>query len=208
MRRLVLLRHGRTDWNHTGRAQGHADVPLDDRGEAEAKAVAPVLAALGPVAIWSSDLARAAATAGHVAAEAGLEPILDVRLREYDVGLHRQGLTSKEYAVAHPVEHAALASGDVAAIPGRETRDDVLDRFLPALTSYAGELGEGETGIVVSHGAALRTSVPAFLGWPAETDQTLGGLANCGWIELEHGAGTWTPREVRWRLRAWNRVLT
>ena len=80
MRRLVLLRHGRTEWNDTGRAQGHADVPLDETGEAQAKAVAPVLAALAPVAVWSSDLARAAGTAAVVAAEAGLEPVLDLSL--------------------------------------------------------------------------------------------------------------------------------
>jgi probable phosphoglycerate mutase len=207
VRRLVLLRHGRTGWNHTGRAQGHADVPLDAEGEAQAKAVAPVLAALAPVAVWSSDLARAAQTAGIVAAEAGLEPVLDPRLREYDVGPNRQGLTLEEYAVAHPAEHAALVAGDLAAIPGAETDADVRARFLPALTSYADGLGDGETGIVVSHGAALRTSVLAFLGWPGEVDRTLGVLANCGWVELEHTASTWAPGEARWRLRAWNRVV-
>ena len=207
MRRLVLLRHGRTDWNRTARAQGHADVSLDAEGEAEAKAVAPVLAALQPVAIWSSDLARAAATARLVAAEAGLQPVLDPRLREYDVGPNRQGLTAAEYAAVHPAEHAALVAGDVAGLPGRETPDDVLARFLPALRAYADQLGEGETGIVVSHGAAIRTSVPAFLGWPEAVDETLGVLANCGWVELEHMEATWTPGEAGWRLRAWNRVV-
>jgi probable phosphoglycerate mutase len=206
--RLVLLRHGRTGWNHSGRAQGHADVPLDAEGEAQAKVVAPVLAALDPVAVWSSDLARAAQTAAVVAAEAGLEPLLDPRLREYDVGPHRQGLTLEEHADAHPVEHAALVAGDLAAIPGAEDDADVLARFLPALTSYADSLADGETGIVVSHGAALRTCVPAFLGWPEEVDRTLGVLANCGWIELAHSASTWTPGEARWRLRAWNRVVS
>lgn len=209
--RLVLLRHGRTGWNHTGRAQGHADVPLDAEGEAQAKAVAPVLAALDPVAVWSSDLLRASQTAAAVAAEAGLEPVLDPRLREYDVGPNRQGLTSEEYAAAHPVEHAALVAGDIGAIPGRETSQDVRARFLPALTSYAASLGDGETGIVVSHGAALRTCVPAFLGWPEEVDRGLGVLANCGWIELELSApataAAWTSGGVRWRLRAWNRVV-
>lgn len=208
MRRLVLLRHGRTGWNHSGRAQGHADVPLDAEGEAQAKAVAPVLAALDPVAVWSSDLARAAQTAAVVAAEAGLVPVLDARLREYDVGPNRQGLTAEEYAAAHPAEHAALVAGELAAIPGRETPRDVLVRFLPALTSYADSLGDGQTGIVVSHGAALRTCVPAFLGWPEEVDQGLGVLANCGWVELELSAATWTSGAVRWRMRAWNRVVT
>ena len=206
MRRLVLLRHGRTAWNHTGRAQGHADVPLDDEGERQARTVAPVLAALSPVAVWTSDLSRAAGTASFVAAAAGVDPVSDPRLREYDVGPNRQGLTSQQYAASHPAEHAALVAGDIDEIPGRETAADVLVRVVPALTSYAEALGEGETGIVVSHGAALRTCVPAFLGWPEEVDQTLGVLANCGWIELEHSAASWTPGAVRWRLRAWNRV--
>ena len=208
MRRLVLLRHGRTEWNETGRAQGHADVPLDEVGLAQAKEVAPVLAALRPVAVWSSDLSRAAQTADAVAAEAGLEPVLDARLREFDIGPHRVGLTSEQYAAAHPEEHAALLVGNIDAIPGRETHDDVLARFLPALTSYADELGEGETGLVVSHGAALRVVVPAFLGWDADPGESFGVLANCGWIELEHSASTWTGGVERWRLTAWNRVVT
>ncbi|GAA1939455.1 histidine phosphatase family protein [Nocardioides hwasunensis] len=207
-RRLVLLRHGRTAWNRSLRAQGHADVPLDDEGEAQAKAVAPALAAMRPVALWSSDLARAAGTARRVADEAGLDPVLDDRLREFAVGTHRTGLTLEEYADQHPVEHAALVAGDIAAIPGRESDADVLARFLPALTSYAEGLADGETGIVVSHGAAIRVAVPAFLGWPPGVDQTLGVLDNCGWVELEHAAGTWTPAEARWRLRAWNRVTS
>jgi probable phosphoglycerate mutase len=208
VRRLVLLRHGRTEWNDTGRAQGHADVPLDEVGEAQAKAVAPVMAALEPVALWSSDLARAAGTARAVADESGLEPVLDARLREFDVGPHRAGLTAEEYAFEHPVEHAALMAGEVAAIPGRETHDDVLARFLPAMTAYADSLGEGETGILVSHGAALRVVVPAFLGWGTDPGEALGVLANCGWVELEHSGSTWTGGVERWRLMAWNRVAT
>lgn len=208
MRRLVLLRHGRTEWNDTGRAQGHADVPLDEVGLAQAKEVAPVLAALRPVAVWSSDLLRASQTAAAVAAEAGLEPVLDARLREFDIGANRTGLTAEDYAAAHPEEHAALLAGNIDAIPGRETHDDVLARFLPALRSYADGLGEGDTGLVVSHGAALRVVVPAFLGWEGDPGESFGVLANCGWVVLEHSASTWTGGVERWRLTAWNRVVT
>lgn len=207
MRRLVLLRHGRTEWNDTGRAQGHADVPLDAVGQVQATTVAPVLAAMAPVAVWSSDLARAAGTAAVVAAEAGLEPVLDARLREFDVGPNRVGLTDEQYAAAHPAEHAALVASDLAAVPGRETPDDVIARFLPALASYADALGEGETGVVVSHGAALRVVVPTFLGWGAGAGESLGVLANCGWVVLEHSESAWTGGVERWRLAAWNRVV-
>jgi glucosyl-3-phosphoglycerate phosphatase len=207
VRRLVLLRHGRTEWNDIGRAQGHADVPLDEVGEAQAKEVAPALAALRPVAVWSSDLARAAMTARAVADEAGLDVVLDPRLREFAVGSNRTGLTAEQYAVAHPAEHAALMAGDIGSIPGRESDDDVRARFLPALTSYADALGEGETGIVVSHGAALRVVVPAFLGWRGEVAESLGVLSNCGWVQLEHATSVWTGGVERWRLAAWNRVV-
>jgi probable phosphoglycerate mutase len=205
--RLVLLRHGRTEWNDTRRAQGHADIPLDAEGVLQAKAVAPVLAALDPVAIWTSDLSRAAGTAAIVAAEAGLEAVVDPRLREFDVGRNRTGLTTEQYAETHPEEHAALLAGDIASIPGREDDADVLARFLPALSSYADALGEGETGIVVSHGAALRVGVPAFLGWEG-AGEGLGVLDNCGWVVLEHAASTWTGGALRWRLMAWNRVVS
>ena len=206
MRRLVLLRHGRTAWNDTGRAQGHADVPLDDVGLAQAKEIAPHMAALRPVAIWTSDLLRAAQTADAVAAECGLTAVRDDRLREFDIGPHRTGLTSDEYAEQFPEEHAALLAGDIDAIPGRETRDDVLGRFVPALTSYVDTLGMGETGLVVAHGAALRVAVPAFLGWEGDPGESFGVLANCGWVVLEHSASTWTGGLEQWRLIAWNRI--
>ncbi|MCF6379651.1 histidine phosphatase family protein [Nocardioides KLBMP 9356] len=206
MRRLVLLRHGRTEWNDTGRAQGHADVPLDDVGLAQATEVAPHLAALRPVAVWTSDLLRAAQTADAVAAECGLAATRDERIREFDIGPNRVGLTSEEYAERFPDEHAALVAGEIETIPGRETREDVLARFVPALTSYVDALGEGETALVVSHGAALRVAVPAFLGWEGDPGESLGVLANCGWVVLEHSASTWTGGVEQWRLMAWNRI--
>lgn len=207
-RTLVLLRHGQTAWNAQGRAQGHLDVELDDTGRTQARAAASAIASLRPTVLWSSDLLRASATADEVARATGLRVQVDERLREYAVGDNRGGLTTAEYAAAHPIEHAALTAGDIAAIPGRETDDDLLARFLPALTSYADVLADGETGVLVSHGAALRIAVPAFLGWPEETAQTLATLDNCGWIELEYAARTWFggTLEPRWRLAAWNRV--
>ena len=65
-RRLVLLRHGRTAWNHEGRIQGQQDVGLDDVGREQAARVAPVLAALSPSLLWSSDLGRTRETAAAV----------------------------------------------------------------------------------------------------------------------------------------------
>ncbi len=63
MRRLILIRHGETDWNVEGRWQGQIDVPLNDRGREHARQVAVNLADEGIQVIYSSDLSRALDTA-------------------------------------------------------------------------------------------------------------------------------------------------
>lgn len=194
----MLLRHGETDWNVIGRGQGHADVPLNDRGHDQAAAVAPAMAAYGPSLLWSSDLARAAETAAYVAKECALEPVLEPRLREFDLG-ERTGLTMPEYAERFPVEYADFQRGLFTAVPGGETTDDVVARFSEALAAMVGALGAGETGLVVTHGAALKTALVSLLGWPADHGASLQGVSNCGWAvldELEPGG--------RFRLSGYN----
>ena len=201
-RSLVLLRHGRTAWNATGTAQGHADVPLDETGHAQAAAVAPVLAGLAPTRLWTSDLARAAQTAAYVAKACGLEPVVDPRLREYDVG-ERTGLTLAEFARKYPEEHEAwLAGNEAMQVPGAESTSQVRARVVPALVECWDALAAGGTGVVVMHGACLRVGLAGLLGWPWEAvDDTLGGIANCGWAVLLSGRGDGPPR-----LAAYNRT--
>ena len=177
-RRLVLLRHGRTAWNAIGRAQGHADVELDDTGHEQAAAVAPWVATLRPTVLWSSDLARARQTAAYVEKETGLVAVLDPRLREYDVG-ERTGLTMAEFREQFPEEHAAWQVTHFDAVPGAESRDDVLVRFVPACRELLDAVGPGETAVAVTHGAALKVSLVALLGWPPALGESLRGLDNC-----------------------------
>ena len=66
------MRHGRTAWNAEGRAQGHADISLDDTGRRQAEAMAAVLAELRPALLVSSDLARARETAAFLEKATGL----------------------------------------------------------------------------------------------------------------------------------------
>lgn len=187
-RTLVVLRHGRTAWNDAGRAQGHADIELDQLGLAQAAAAATELARLAPVRVWSSDLSRARQTAAPLAAGAGLTPEVVPALREYDVG-KRTGMTFDEFAAAFPDEYAAWLAGDESlTVPGAETTSDVRARIVPAMQACLDALGPGETGIVVTHGAALRVGVAGLLGWPDEMDETLAGMDNCGWVHLREHA--------------------
>ena len=190
-RRLILLRHGQTAWNAATRIQGQLDSRHDETGELQAKRAAPLLAAMSPSVIHCSDLSRARRTAELVGESCGLAPVLDPRLREYRLG-QRQGLTHAEYRDAHPAEFARFAAGDWDGIPGAETAAQVADRYDAALTDLAAALSPGELGIAVSHGAAIRTGLVGFLGWPLMVARDLKGLGNCRWAELDERAdGGW-----------------
>lgn len=190
-RRLVLWRHGRTQWNAVGRAQGHANVFLDGFGRAQARRTAPLLASYAPSFVRSSDLARARETADALMALLpSVALVLDARLREYDVGI-RQGLTFPEFAEQHPNLYAQFTAGDATAIPGAETTGQVRKRMVAAITEAADAVGVGETGVVVGHGASLRVGILAFLGVPDRLGEVLAGMDNCAWavLELRHGRG-------------------
>ena len=183
-RRLVLVRHGRTSWNVAGRAQGHADVELDDVGHAQAIAAASALAVLQPAAIWTSDLARARQTCGYLEHATGLSAKPDERLREFDVGA-RQGQTLAESIKAFPDEYAAwLQSNDIFLASGAETAADVAARMVPALREFFASLQPGDTGIAVTHGACLKVGILGMLGWPQSLASSLRGIGNCAWVTL------------------------
>jgi glucosyl-3-phosphoglycerate phosphatase len=191
--RLVLVRHGQTAWNLEGRAQGHTDIGLDDTGRAQATALAPYVAAMGPTALWSSDLTRARETADHLAAATELEVRFDARLREFDVGA-RAGLTTAEFAERFPESYASWRNGQIdGQVPGAEDTEQVVARMVPALREIWQATPAGETTVVVAHGACTKVSLAAFLGWPDVVLETMRGLDNCGWAVLEedvHGRGT------------------
>jgi broad specificity phosphatase PhoE len=197
---IVLLRHGRTDWNAARRIQGHSNSELDDLGHAQAEAVAPVLAALQPVALWSSDSTRAVSTAEYVAKTCDLVPTYDARLREYSLG-PREGLHHHEYEAEAPEEYAEFVRSNWDAVPGAEKHAEVAARMTAALIEIASSLTDDGIALVVSHGAAIRTACAAMLGWPPEQALSLRGMDNCGWAVLRRPAP-----DMPWRLHAYNRT--
>ncbi len=200
-RRLVLLRHGRTAWNHARRVQGQLDAELDDSGRAQAEAVATVLATLEPTLLWSSDLVRARDTALTVGKAAGLDPTYDERLREFSLG-EREGITHDEYAALAPEEFERFRRGHYDAAPGAEPTSEVRIRMHAVLTELLAALGPGETGVAVSHGAAIRVATGAMLDWPDDQFHSLRGLDNCAWVLLEEH-----PEVSALRLGAYNRTV-
>ncbi len=175
------MRHGRTEWNLSRRAQGHADVPLDDVGRKQAAAAASLIASMRPARLWSSDLARARQTAAYVATASGLAVEEDPRLREFSVG-ERQGLTWQESIARFPWISGGIGLGaPLADVPGAETVADVAARVGPALEDALDALDPGQTGVVVGHGAALKLALAELLGWPESMARTLSVLDNSRW---------------------------
>jgi glucosyl-3-phosphoglycerate phosphatase len=181
--------------------QGHLDAELDETGHHQAADVAPMIAAMKPAALWSSDSVRARETAAYVAKETGLEPTYDARLREYFLA-DRQGLTHAEYAAVAPEEFAEFRRGNFDVVPGGETAEVVSGRVVAAVEELLGSIGAGETAVAVSHGAAIRDAVPVLLGLPVTERAVLHGLDNCAWVELDQPEPG-TPL----RLIAYNRVI-
>jgi probable phosphoglycerate mutase len=154
MTRLSLVRHGQTDWNLHKRIQGSTDIPLNSTGRAEAAEAGARLAARDWDAVVTSPLLRADETARIIAGELGLSrPSAIPGLTERNHG-EIEGLTFAERKERFP---------DGVPVPGLESRQQVLDRVLPALALIAAEYdndGPHENAVlVVSHGGVIGTLV-------------------------------------------------
>jgi glucosyl-3-phosphoglycerate phosphatase len=194
--RLIVWRHGNTDWNATSRVQGQTDVPLNALGRQQAVDAAELLIKTRPDAIVASDLHRAADTAAALATLTGLPVTYDKRLRERFFGSW-QGLTMPEVAELHPAEHTRWTNGQ--EIGGDiETLHDLGARVASALLAAAELAPPGGTVIVATHGAAARQGIGHLLAWPLETLRTLRALQNCHWVELTH------DKRRGWQVAAYN----
>lgn len=196
MSRLIVWRHGNTDWNATHRVQGQTDVALNAIGRQQAIDAAELLVTMRPDAIVSSDLHRAADTAAALAAHTGLAVGYDKRLRERYFG-NWQGLTMAEVAELYPDQHYRWTHGQ--EVGGEvETLADLGARVSEGLLAAAALAPPGGTVVAVTHGAAARQGIGHLLEWPLEQLRTLRALQNCHWVELTH------DRERGWQVAAYN----
>lgn len=179
---LVLLRHGQTEWNHTDRMQGQADVHLDATGVEQAHAAARALAARHFDAVYSSDLARAKATADTVAADLGLPVVVDPRLQEIHMGSW-SGKTRTEVEVMFPDFARLYWEGkDFRRSATGETIAEMVARSVPAVREII-ERHRGHQVLVVGHGFMLSQLVQTLVGIQPEA-RVLGGLKNAHWSEV------------------------
>ncbi len=171
--RFYLVRHGLTDWNREGRMQGHTDVPLNAEGQHQANCIAKRIAALPepPCAIWSSDLSRAADTAGAIAASLHLEVVHTSDLRETMLG-EWEGLTTAEIIARGDEERLDLYRRDSYRFrpPGGEKLDAVWARMMSVQDAMRQQYRAGAV-VIVAHGSCLRVPVCAALEAPVASMQ-------------------------------------
>jgi broad specificity phosphatase PhoE len=196
-RRLVLWRHGETDYNAAGRMQGHLDSALTPVGWNQARFAVPALARFSPDLVIASDLRRATDTATVLTDAIGVPLRIDKRLRETHLG-EWQGLTGAEVDAAYPGERDRWRKDATWAPPGGENRLDVADRASEVVTDLQqANSSVGDTVLLAAHGGLITALTARLLNLPVEAWPSLGGISNCHWVEL--GA-----RDGKWRLHAYN----
>ncbi len=183
--RIVLWRHGQTDWNIENRFQGHSDIPLNATGIAQAKRAAPLLMGLRPEKIIASDLTRAIQTAQALADISKLPIEIDAGLRETNGGKWEGKTGAQNRAEDYERFVTWLDGNDLPAGETGERRSEIAARAVSAIERALGEI---ETLIVVTHGGTARTVIGKMLELPMNQWSTIGGLSNASWSILERGA--------------------
>ncbi|MGE2690899.1 glucosyl-3-phosphoglycerate phosphatase [Mycolicibacterium pulveris] len=210
IRRLVMLRHGQTEYNAGSRMQGQLDTDLSELGREQAVAAAEVLAKRQPRVIVSSDLRRALDTAVVLGDRAGMPVLVDTRLRETHLG-DWQGMTHLEVDAVAPGARLAWREDARWAPHGGESRVDVANRAMPLVTELVVEQSEWgleapeRPVVLVAHGGLIAALTAALLRLPVDNWPILGGMGNASWVQLSGHSDTDAPAEdIRWRLDVWN----
>ena len=185
IQRIVLWRHGQTDWNLVNRFQGHSDIPLNQTGIEQARRAAPLLFGLRPSKIISSDLIRAKQTAEELANLSKLPIHIDPALRETNGGKWEGRTGAENRADDYEKFVNWLDGNDEPAGDFGERRSEIALRAVTAIEKALDQ--ETETLVVVTHGGTARIIIGNMLGLPMTQWASIGGLSNASWSILENG---------------------
>lgn len=177
--RLILVRHGQSEGNAAGIAQGHLDYGLSELGRRQSEATARRLRGETVDRLVSSPLIRAADTAAVLGAHLGLDWEPEPALTEYDIGAIT-GLTGAEIRDYFPEIATAYRSGRRPVFPGEEGRTAFFERIRALLNALA---ATDKTLVAVAHGGVIGTLCYVVTG----ADYNRPGLfqvANCSVTEI------------------------
>lgn len=186
---LFLIRHGQTDWNIAHRAQGHTNNPLNEKGIAQAKALAEKIGSCHSdiTALYSSDLDRAFLTAQITAEKLHLQVEKRPQLRERNNG-SAEGLTEEEEQALYGASEELLDQlyphsqerWHYTSIPGAETYVELLQRAKDELIEIAMK-HPGEKIAIFAHGEVLGVFLADLLGEVKPVS-----MPNCSIVEVHY----------------------
>lgn len=181
--RLILIRHGQTEWNATGRWQGQADPPLNETGRAQARQTAQELISQKIEVLISSDLRRARETAEIIGGAIGLPVELEPRLREINLG-DWQGLYSDDIRTRWPDEMRVWIESPLAIRPPNgESIRELADRVVTAITDLVACYPDRCVGLV-AHELPIASIIVRSRGIPL-SDLRTHIPRNAAWSEVE-----------------------
>ena len=195
--KIIIVRHGQTEWNVRGIRQGHLDSPLTERGMAQAKALGQRLKREKFTFLYSSDLGRSMQTAREIALVTGHEILTDARLRERHLGIF-QGLNAQEIETRYPNERRLMrTSGPAFVIPGGESMMQQVERNVAFLNSLALK-HQGDTIVVVTHGGVVSGFFRHTLAIPLDAPRRF--------EFVNAGLNVFVQEDGNWMLLTWGDV--
>jgi len=192
-KRLLLARHGETDWNRQGLWQGDKDIPINATGRSQAEALAARLAIEDIAAIHSSDLSRASESAAIVGARIGIEPRNEAYWRELRLG-SLTGKSNQGLAEVHGELVTAVACSDGPLAEGVEEFHEIQARLREGYRRVCEEHA-GKTVLVVGHGGTLKALVADLIGLAPRNIHHLSLRGNTSLTEIDFRHGR--PQLVR-----------
>ena len=166
--KFYLLRHGETQWNKLGKFQGFADIPLNDRGLAQARDSARAAQDWQPAAIYASSLTRTMQVAQELRQTTNAPIIPNPNLRELNLG-QLEGVTGAEMRSAWPQIYETWRTNPAqVTMPNGESLTQLQQRAWQTIQEIETAHPNDTAIIVVSHNFAIRTIICALLDIPLQ----------------------------------------
>lgn len=195
--KIILVRHGETEWNVARRIQGYSDSPLTPTGVAQAKALGARLAQEKFATVHASDLGRVRQTVAHIVEQTGHAASFAEDLRERCYGVF-EGKTMEECEAEMPGQWSLYRGPDPHAVPpGGESVVQFQERIIGALERVARE-SEGHTVVVAAHGGVCGALFRHVMKLPPGTPRS--------WSLYNASINRFDYRKGKWQLDVWGDI--